>query len=67
MIWKVVVWLILDIYLLRRFGLIPTCTVILQVEFHIAIIIIITLRCEGTPVYLLFEYYLWGGGAQILW
>ena len=50
MSWKVVLWVILDIYPLNRFVLLPTWLVLLQIKLRITIFLIMTMSYEGTLV-----------------
>ena len=47
MSWKVVLWVILDINPLNRFGLLPTWLVLLQIKLRITIMLITTMSYEG--------------------
>ena len=64
---KVVLWVILDVKPLHKFGLLPTWPIILQFDIHIAIMLIMAIIYECTLVYFLCEYSLWVNNAQILW
>ena len=48
MSWKVVLWVILDINPLNRFGLLPTWLVFLEINLLITILLIMTMIYEGT-------------------
>ena len=50
MSWKVVIWVILDVNPLNRFGLLPTWLVLLQIKLRITIMIIMTMNYEGNLV-----------------
>ena len=50
MSWEVVLWFILDVNPLNRFGLLPTWFVLLQIKLRIIILVIIKMRYEGTLV-----------------
>ena len=47
MSWKVILWVILDIKPLNRFGLLPTLLVLLQIKLRITIMLIMTMSYEG--------------------
>ena len=47
MIWKVILWVILHVNPLNRFGLLPNWLVLLQIEICITIMLIMTMRYEG--------------------
>ena len=67
MSWKVVLWVIIGINTLNRFGLLPTYLVLLQINLCITIMIIMTIRCEGTLVSFLCVNALWENDAQVFW
>ena len=67
MSYKVVLWVILDVNPLNRFGLIPTWLVFLLIKIHITIMLIITMRYEVAPVSFGCVNALWVNGAQIIW
>ena len=48
MTWKVVLWVIIDVKSLHRFGILPTWLVIIQFKPHITIMIIIKMSYELT-------------------
>ena len=50
MSWEVVLWVILDINLLNRLGLLPNWILLLQIKIRINILIIMKIRYEGTLV-----------------
>ena len=50
MIWKVVIWVIIDVNPLNRFGLLPTWLVLLQIKLSITIMIIMKMNYEVTLV-----------------
>ena len=50
MSWKVVLWVILDVNPLNRFGLLPTWLVLLQIKLHVTILLIMTIIYKGTLV-----------------
>ena len=50
MSWKVVLWVILDVKPLNRFGLLPTWLVPLQIKLRVTIMLIMTVSYEGTFV-----------------
>ena len=50
MSWKVVLWVLLDVNPLHRFGLITKWNVLLKINLRITIILIMTMRYEGTLV-----------------
>ena len=50
MSWNVVIWVILDVYPLNRFGLLPTWVVLLQIKLRITILLTMTMSYEGTLV-----------------
>ena len=50
MSWKVVLWVILDVNPLNRFGLLPTWLVFLQIKLRITILLIMPMSYEGTLV-----------------
>ena len=51
MSWNVVLSIMLDVYPLHRFVLIPTWLVLLQINLLITIMIIMTMSYEGTLAY----------------
>ena len=65
--WKVVLWVILGVNPLNRFGLLPTWIVLLQINLRITIILIMTMRYEGNPVSFFCENSLWGNDVEIFW
>ena len=48
--WKVVLWVILDVNPLNRFGIMPTWLVLLQIKLHITIMLIMRTSYEGNIV-----------------
>ena len=50
MSWKVVLWFILDVNHLNRFGLLPTWLVLLQIKLLLTIMIIMLMIYEGARV-----------------
>ena len=50
MSWKVVLWVIIDVNLLNRFGLLPAWLVLLQIKFRITIMLIMTMSYKVTLV-----------------
>ena len=67
MSWKVVLWFILDINHINRFGLLPTWLILLQIQLRKTIILIVTVSYEGTLVYFCCVNSLWVNDAHILW
>ena len=67
MIWKVVLWVILDVNPVNRFGLLPTWILLFQIKLRITIMIIMTMSYEGTLISLWCVNELWRNDAQILW
>ena len=50
MIWTVVIWVILDVNPLNKFGLLPTWLVLLQIKLRISILLIMKMSYGGTLV-----------------
>ena len=67
MIWKVVIWVILDVKHLHRFGLLPTWIFLLQIKLRINIMIIMAMIYEGTLVSFRFANAWWVNDVQTLW
>ena len=67
MIWMVIIWFVLDVNPLNRLGLLPTWLVLLQIKLRITILLIMTMRYEGTLVSFWCVNALWLNDAQILW
>ena len=65
MSWKVVIWVIIDINPLQRFGLIPTSILPLRFKLCIAIMLTIKMIYEGTLVSFWWAKSLWVNYAQI--
>ena len=58
MIWKVVLWVILDVNPLNRFGLLRTCLVLLQINLRITFMLVMTMSYDCTLVSLWCANYL---------
>ena len=67
MIWKVVLWIILDIKILKRIGVLTTWLVLLQSKLHITILSTMKMSYEGKLLSFWCVNALWGNDAQILW
>ena len=50
MSWKFILWVILDVKTLNRFGLLPTWLVLLQINLRITILLVMTMIYEVTLV-----------------